>query len=69
MILSANLRKKDEHRLKWKVKTSSAAQATLPSEQHNTSNSVHQRDPLSVTLGPMEIRTFVLTVKKASSRF
>ncbi|XP_063885164.1 lysosomal alpha-mannosidase-like isoform X4 [Scylla paramamosain] len=68
MILSANLRKKDEHRLKWKVKTTSTAQAS-PSEQHRTNNIVHHQDPLSVTLGPMEIRTFVLTVKKASSRF
>ncbi|KAG0712701.1 Lysosomal alpha-mannosidase [Chionoecetes opilio] len=74
MILSANLKKKDENRLNWKVKES--GKPVSQSKPHSRSdNSVHQEDPstkedpLSITLSAMEIRTFILTVKKSSTRF
>ncbi len=64
-ILSANLFKKDEGRLQWQVQESSPS--STAQSRHKTHRSA--RDDLSVTLKPMEIRTFILTVQQATARF
>lgn len=67
MILSANLAKKDENRLQWKVEQSGRRRRSR--SQHKTANSIHRDDPLTVSLNPMEIRTFILKVNKTSAKF
>lgn len=66
-ILSANLFRKDENRLKWKVEASDPSSQSQ--SQHNIDSNSSTKDDLSITLKPMEIRTFILTVQKASARF
>ena len=69
MILSANLAKKNEDRLKWRVEEDPSTHRSRSRSGARSSNTIYQEDPFSVALNPMEIRTFVLTVKKVSGRF
>lgn len=65
-ILSANLFRKDEDRLQWNVEEGDALHQSQ--SQDKTSNTSSQ-DDLSITLKPMEIRTFILTVQVNSTSF
>lgn len=62
--LSGNLLKKDENRFSWNVGSSQYI--------NHVSNNQYEADEIggndvSITLNPMEIRTFILTVHKSSS--
>lgn len=60
--LAADLRKEDLHRYQWKVSSTSRQSNRIPRTQGNTSGG--SEEDLVVSLQPMEIRTFILTVKK-----
>ncbi|XP_071540487.1 lysosomal alpha-mannosidase-like isoform X2 [Panulirus ornatus] len=61
--LSGNLLKKDENRYSWNVESSQYMNHVSRNQQKNG----NKENDLSITLNPMEIRTFILTVTKTSS--
>lgn len=72
--LSGNLLKRDSNSMEWNINSShrpnhiQAGQGNSPSHSNHVQDRQSDQD-LTVTLNPMEIKTFILTVKKSSSRF
>ncbi|XP_042885144.1 lysosomal alpha-mannosidase-like isoform X3 [Penaeus japonicus] len=62
--LAADLRKEDLHRYQWKVSSTSRQSNRIPNAQGRASGSLEK--DLTVSLQPMQIRTFILTVKNIS---
>ncbi|XP_045601316.2 lysosomal alpha-mannosidase isoform X1 [Procambarus clarkii] len=64
--LSGNLLKKDENRFEWNVKSSHKSNRVLFGQNYPQA---HGGEDLTITLNPMEIKTFIITVKKVTSLF
>lgn len=61
--LGANFFKEYNHQNKWNMKNGQQQQ------QKDDQESKMNVEPFTITLHPMEIKTFILEVKKASTRF